>query len=46
MTLVKPSSQMMAELRKKTEHLLADFMKKVPSSQAPIKAFLGEVKRG
>jgi hypothetical protein len=45
MQLVKPSDQMMADLRKRTEHLLADFMKKVPSSQAPIKAFLAEVKR-
>jgi len=45
MQLVKPSDQMMAELRKKTEHLLSDFQKKVPASQAPIKAFLAEVKR-
>jgi TRAP-type C4-dicarboxylate transport system substrate-binding protein len=46
MTLVKPTDQMMADLRKRTEHLLADFMKKVPASQVPIKSFLAEVKRG
>ena len=45
MTLVTPSSAMMADLRKRTENLLTDFMKRVPSSQAPIKAFLAEVKR-
>ena len=37
---------MVADLRKRSEHLLADYMKKVASSQAPIKAFLAEVKRG
>jgi len=36
---------MIADLRKKSDHLLADFMKKVPSSQGPIKAYLTEVKR-
>ena len=36
----------MADLRKRTDHLMVDFMKRVPSSQAPIKAFLAEVKRG
>jgi TRAP-type C4-dicarboxylate transport system substrate-binding protein len=45
MQLVTPPAAMMADLRKRSEHLLADFMKKVPSSQAPIKAFLAEVKR-
>ncbi len=45
MTLVTPTPAMMADLRKRTDHLLADFTKKVPSSQAPIKAFLTEVKR-
>lgn len=45
MQLVTPSPAMMADLRKRTEHLLVDFMKKVPASQAPIKAFLSEVKR-
>jgi TRAP-type C4-dicarboxylate transport system substrate-binding protein len=45
MQLVTPSSAMMSDLRKRSGHLLADFMKKVPSSQAPIKAFLAEVKR-
>jgi TRAP-type C4-dicarboxylate transport system substrate-binding protein len=46
MQLVTPSAAMMADLRKRSDHLMADFMKKVPSSQAPIKAFLAEVKRG
>ncbi len=45
MQLITPSPTMMAELRKRTDTLLADFMKKVPSSQAPIKAYLTEVKR-
>jgi len=35
----------MADLRKRTAGLLADFMKRVPSSQAPINAYLAEVKR-
>ena len=45
MQRVTPSAAMMTDLRKRTEHLLVDFMKKVPSSQAPIKAYLAEVKR-
>jgi len=45
MQLVTPSPAMMADLRKRTEKLLTDFMKKVPTAQAPIKAFLAEVKR-
>jgi TRAP-type C4-dicarboxylate transport system substrate-binding protein len=46
MTLVAVPEPMMADLRKRTSGLLADFMKRVPSSQAPIKAYLAEVKRG
>ncbi len=45
MTLVKPSDAMMADLRKRSGHLLDDFTKKVATAQAPIKAFLTEVKR-
>jgi hypothetical protein len=45
MQLVAPPASMMADLRKRTATLLDDFMKKVPSSQAPIKAYLAEVKR-
>jgi TRAP-type C4-dicarboxylate transport system substrate-binding protein len=45
MQLVTPPAAMMADLRKRSAHLVDDFMKKVPSSQAPIKAFLAEVKR-
>jgi TRAP-type C4-dicarboxylate transport system substrate-binding protein len=45
MTLVTVPEPMMADLRKRTGDLLADFMKRVPSSQAPIKAYLAELKR-
>ncbi len=45
MTLVAVPEPMMADLRKRTSGLLADFTKRVPSSQAPIKAYLAEVKR-
>ena len=45
MTRVTVPEPMMAELRKRTADLLADFMKRVPSSQAPIKAYLAELKR-
>jgi TRAP-type C4-dicarboxylate transport system substrate-binding protein len=45
MTRVAISEAMTAELRKRTAHLLADFMKRVPSSEAPIKAYLAEMKR-
>ena len=46
MQRVADPTAMMADLRKRTEHLMADFMKRVPSSQAPIKAYLAEMKRG
>lgn len=45
MQLIAPSPAMIAELRKRTGSLLEDFMKKVPSSQAPLKAYLADVKR-
>ena len=45
MQLVTPTPAMMAELRKRTDHLMTDFMKKVPASQAPLKAYLAEIKR-
>jgi TRAP-type C4-dicarboxylate transport system substrate-binding protein len=45
MTLVTVPEPMMADLRKRTADLLADYMKRVPSSQAPIKAYLAELKR-
>jgi len=45
MTLVTVPDPMMADLRKRTADLLADYMKRVPSSQAPIKAYLAELKR-
>jgi hypothetical protein len=45
MTRVVISEAMTAELRKRTAHLLTDFMKRVPSSEAPIKAYLAEMKR-
>ena len=45
MQLVTPPPAMVAELRKRTAGLLDDFMKRVPASQAPIRAYLAEVKR-
>jgi TRAP-type C4-dicarboxylate transport system substrate-binding protein len=45
MTRVAVPDAMIVDLRKRTAHLVADFMKRVPSSEAPIKAFLDEVKR-
>ena len=45
MTLVTPPPAMIAELRKKSDHLLAEFTKKVPSSQATVKAYFAEIKR-
>ena len=45
MQLVTPPPAMMADLRKRSAHLVDDFMKKVPASQAPIKAYLAELKR-
>ena len=45
MQLVTPPEAMMADLRKRTAHLVTDFTKKVAASQAPIKAYLAEVKR-
>jgi TRAP-type C4-dicarboxylate transport system substrate-binding protein len=45
MQLVAVPDAMMADLRKRTTNLLADFMKRVPSSAEPIKAYLAEMKR-
>ncbi len=45
MQLVTPPEAMIADLRKRTAHLVDDFMKKVPVSQALLKAYLAEVKR-
>ena len=45
MQLVIPSPQMMADLRKKTEPMIAEFIKRVPSAEKPIKAYLVEMKR-
>jgi TRAP-type C4-dicarboxylate transport system substrate-binding protein len=45
MTLVAVPEPMMADLRKRTAGLLANFMKRVPSSGAPINAYLAEMKR-
>ena len=45
MTRVAVSDAMTADLRKRTAHLLEDFMKRVPTSAAPIKAYLAEMKR-
>ncbi|MGE0424392.1 MAG: TRAP transporter substrate-binding protein [Reyranellaceae bacterium] len=45
MQLVVPPPAMMADLRKRTAPLLAAYMKRVPASEKPIKAYLAEVKR-
>jgi TRAP-type C4-dicarboxylate transport system substrate-binding protein len=45
MQLVVPPPQMMADLRKKTEPMIADFIKRVPAAEKPIKAYLVEMKR-
>jgi TRAP-type C4-dicarboxylate transport system substrate-binding protein len=45
MQIVIPSSQMMADLRKKTEPMIAEFIKRVPAAEKPIKAYLVEMKR-
>jgi TRAP-type C4-dicarboxylate transport system substrate-binding protein len=45
MTRVAISDTMLADLRKRTAPLIDDFMKRVPSAQAPIKAYLAELKR-
>ncbi|HYX03446.1 MAG TPA: TRAP transporter substrate-binding protein, partial [Reyranella sp.] len=45
MQMVIPSPQMMADLRKKTEPMVADFIKRVPAAEKPIKAYLVEMKR-
>jgi hypothetical protein len=36
---------MMAELRKRTAPMTADFVKRVPAAEKPIKAYLVEMKR-
>jgi TRAP-type C4-dicarboxylate transport system substrate-binding protein len=45
MQLVAPPPPMMADLRKRTAHLVDDFMKKVAASQGPLKAYFAEIKR-
>ena len=45
MQLVVVPEPMMADLRKRTAPLIADFFKRVPAAEKPIKAYLVEVKR-
>ena len=45
MQIVVPPAAMMDDLRKRTANMLADFMKRVPASEKPIKAYLAEMKR-
>jgi TRAP-type C4-dicarboxylate transport system substrate-binding protein len=45
MEIVPVPAPMMADFRAKTAGLVADFMKRVPASEAPVKAFLAEMKR-
>ena len=46
MQLVIPSPQMMGDLRKKTEPMIAEFIKRVPAAEKPIKAYLVEDEAG
>ncbi len=45
MTRVTVPDTMTADLRKRTAALLADFIKRVPAAEAPIKGYLAEMKR-
>ena len=45
MTLVVPPPQMVADLQTKTAPMIADFIKRVPTAEKPIKAYLVEMKR-
>lgn len=45
MELVVVPGPMMAELRKRTAPMIADFYKRVPAAEKPIKAYLAEMKR-
>ena len=45
MQIVVPPAAMMDDLRKRTANMLTDFMKRVPASEKPIKAYLAEMKR-
>ena len=45
MQMVVPPAAMMDELRKRTANMLTDFMKRVPASEKPIKAYLAAMKR-
>ena len=46
MQRVEVPATMMAELRKRTAQITLDFMRRVPASEKPIKAYLAEMKRG
>jgi TRAP-type C4-dicarboxylate transport system substrate-binding protein len=45
MEIVPVPAPMMADFRAKTASLTADFIKRVPAAEAPVKAFLAEMKR-
>ena len=45
MQLVSVPPAMMAELQKRTAQMIAEFYKRVPASEKPIKAYLVEMKR-
>ncbi len=46
MQRVEMPAEMMAELRKRTAPMIADYMERVPESSKPLKAYLAEMKRG
>jgi TRAP-type C4-dicarboxylate transport system substrate-binding protein len=45
MQLVVPNKQFVDDLQKRTAPMIADFIKRVPASEKPIKAYLAEMKR-
>ena len=45
MEVVSVPPAMMADFRAKTQPLLGEFLKKVPAAEAPVKAYLAEMKR-
>jgi len=45
MQMVKPSPAFVADLQKKTAPMIADFIKRVPAAEKPVKAYLAEMKR-
>jgi TRAP-type C4-dicarboxylate transport system substrate-binding protein len=45
MEMIEVPASMMAEMRAKAKPMIDDFIKKAPAADAPLKAYLAEVKR-